>query len=302
MTTRPLIAGVELGGTKVVCVLGHGPTEFVSEARFDTTTPDATLAAVDAQLDAWRAAHPVAGLGLASFGPLDLDPASPRFGSIVGTPKPGWDGADLRGLSRSGEPVALDTDVNGAALAEARWGAASGLADHIYVTVGTGIGVGAIVNGQPIRGLGHVEAGHLRVPRLPGSAFAGVCPRHGDCVEGLASGPAIAANAGAAAETLPPDHPAWDEAIHALSGLCHNLILTLAPQRILVGGGVGMGQSWLLPRLRASVPKSLSGYAHGAVFCADIERRLAHPALGDRAGPAGALALGLAALEAAGRP
>lgn len=299
MAASPLIAGVELGGTKVVCLLARGPDDVIDEVRIDTNTPGETLDAVARQLAAWRERHGFDALGFGSFGPLDLDPASPEYGFIVGTPKPGWDRVDLLSVARAFDtPVGFDTDVNGAALAEGRWGAAKGLANFVYITVGTGIGVGTVVAGRSIRGLAHSEAGHLRVPRLPGADFVGVCPFHGDCVEGLASGPAVAARAGAKGETLSPDHPAWDEAVHALAGLCHNLIYTTAPQRILLGGGVAMGQPHLLPRIRTALVESLAGYAAGARVAREIETYLVQPALRGRAGPLGAIALGLNALNA----
>ena len=299
MTASPLIAGIELGGTKVVCLLARGPQEVIRETRIDTATADATLAAVARELADMHREHGFQAIGLAGFGPLDLDPASPSHGRVVGTPKPGWEGADLLSLARGfAVPVGLDTDVAGAALAEARWGAAQGLSNFAYITVGTGVGVAAVVAGRPVRGLGHGEAGHLRVARRPGDQFPGVCRFHGDCVEGLASGPAIAARAGAAAETLAPDHPAWDGVVQALAGLCHNLIYTVAPQRILVGGGVAMGQPHLLPGLRRAVIDSLAGYGVADRIEREIETYLVHPALGARAGPLGAVALGLDALAA----
>lgn len=299
-TSEPLpVAGVELGGTKCVCVLGSGPDDILAEARVATTSPIETLDAVDEILRRWRDKYGFRALGIASFGPLELAPRSPDYGRIVSTPKPGWSGADLLGRARRwGAPVGLDTDVAAAAFAEGRWGAARDLSAFAYVTVGTGIGVGSVQDGRSIRGLGHVEAGHLRVPRLSGAeAFAGACPFHGDCVEGLASGPAIAARAGFPAEQLTRSDPAWDEVVHALAALFHNLVLTTAPERILVGGGIGMGQAHLLPRIRATLVDSLAGYAQGAQVAAQIDQFLVQPALGYRAGPMGALALGLMAVE-----
>lgn len=295
----PLIAGVELGGTKCILVLGTGPGDIRAEARIATTTPVETLDAIDDVLRRWQAKHGFQAVGVASFGPIDLDPASPDHGRIVNTPKPSWSGADVLGRARRwGVPIGFDTDVNAAAFAEGRWGGAVGLSSFAYVTVGTGIGVGAIVEGRSIRGLGHTEAGHLRVGRLAGSDFAGVCPFHGDCVEGLASGPAIAARAGFTAEALTRRDPAWDEAVFALVGLFHNLIMTVAPERILIGGGIGMGQPHLLPRMRATLIDSLAGYAQAPRIAAAIDDFLVNPALGHRAGPLGAMALGYRALDA----
>lgn len=295
---RPLIVGIELGGTKCVCILATGPDDIRAEARIETTSPGQTLDAVDDLLRRWRAKHGFDAVGVASFGPLDLDPASPTYGAIVSTPKPGWSGANpyLRAQC-FGAPTAIDTDVNGAALAEGRWGAAIGLESHAYVTVGTGIGVGSVVLGRTVRGLGHAEAGHLRIPRLAGSKWGGSCPFHGDCVEGLASGPAILAHAGFPAEQLSATDPAWDEVVHALSMLFHNLVLTTAPQRIVLGGGVGLGQARLLPRIRQALVESLAGYAQGRQIAAQIDGFLVAPSLGHRAGVLGAIALGQAALS-----
>lgn len=292
--SESLVAGVELGGTKCVCILADGPGGVCEEVRLPTTTPDETLAAIADVLAGWRGFR---ALGLASFGPLDLDPDSPTHGRLVATPKPGWSGADLMTLARDLDvPTAIDTDVNGAAFAEGRWGAARGLSSWAYITIGTGIGVGVIVGGRSVSGLGHAEAGHLRVARAAGDAFPGVCPYHGDCVEGLASGPAVAARAGRPAEALAADDPAWAPTVHALGGLLHNLVLTVAPQRILIGGGLGGGQPALLPRLRAALLDSLGGYSVADRVASQIETFVAPPALGARAGPLGAIALALSAL------
>lgn len=285
-------AGVEMGGTKCVCLLATGPDDIRDEVRIPTTTPAKTLAAIEAVLTRWQAQSGLRAIGVASFGPLDLDPASPAYGTLVNTPKPGWTGANLlAGLTRFGVPVALDTDVNGAALAEGLWGGARGLDSYAYVTVGTGIGVGSIVRGLAVRGLGHSEAGHLRIPRLPGRSWPGACPFHGDCAEGLASGPAIQAQAGVAAVELPQADPIWEEVVQALAALLHNLVLTTAPQRVLIGGGVVAGQPFLLPRLRRALVDSLNGYGVAPAIAADIDAFVDAPALGISAGPLGAVAL-----------
>ena len=285
-------AGVEMGGTKCVCLLATGPDDIREEVRIPTTTPSETLAAIEAVLTRWQAQSGLRAIGVASFGPLDLDPASPLYGTLVNTPKPGWTGANLlAGLARFGVPVGLDTDVNGAALAEGRWGGARGLDSFTYVTVGTGIGVGSIVRGLAVRGLGHSEAGHLRIPRLPGRSWPGACPFHGDCAEGLASGPAIQAQAGVPAVELPQADPIWEEVVQALAALMHNLVLTTAPQRILIGGGVVSGQPFLLPRLRRALVDSLNGYGAAPAIAADIDSFVDAPALGTAAGPLGAVAL-----------
>jgi fructokinase len=292
MNAKTLVAGVELGGTKCICILARGPDDIVAEDRIDTRNPEETLTAITALLSRWHADHGFAALGLASFGPIDLDRRSPRYGTVVNTPKPGWNGADIVGLGRSfGVPIGFDTDVNAAALAEGRWGGAQGLRSFAYVTVGTGIGVGSIMADRPVSGLGHSEAGHIRVGRMAGAFGPGICPYHGDCVEGLAAGPAIAARAGRPATELIADDPAWNEAVHALAGLCHNLVLTILPERILMGGGVIDGQPQLLPRIRAALLKSLAGYGIAPMIAARIDTFIMAPTLGANAGPLGAILL-----------
>jgi fructokinase len=297
-----LVAGVELGGTKCVCLLASGPADIRAEQRIATGTPQATLAAIHEVLSRWQREHGFAALGLASFGPLDLEPHSPGFGRVVGTPKPGWADVPLLESFRAlGVPTGVDTDVNAAALAEGEWGAARGLHTFSYVTVGTGVGVGIVVGRRALHGLGHPEAGHQRVPRLAGSDWPGHCPFHADCVEGLAAGPAIEAHTGIPPAQLPGDHPVWDEVVHTLAGLCHNLALTVVPERIVVGGGVFGGQQQLLPRVRQGLGASLAGYAHARRIAARIGEFLVAPALGERSGSLGAIALARQAL-ADGKP
>lgn len=295
-----MFAGVELGGTKCICILGSGPDDIRDQVAVPTTTPDETLGAIAAILGGWD----FRALGIAGFGPLQLDPAAPDYGCVVNSPKRSWNGANLLTLAGD-KPCTLDTDVNGAALAEGHWGAAQGLDCWAYITVGTGIGVGSISGRQPLRGLAHSEAGHQRVPRLTDDRFAGICAFHGDCVEGMASGPAIEARAKRKGSDVAPDDPAWGFAAHAIAMLCHNLVLTSLPQRILIGGGVATGQPQLLGDIRARLVESLAGYA-GAVLVADvIDNFLQPPGLGSRAGPLGALALAQGAScapSADGRP
>ena len=284
-----LSAGVELGGTKCVAILSEGPTRIEAQARVPTTDPATTLAALREVLDGWRSRFEA--IGIASFGPLEVDPGTPGYGRLLGTPKPGWGSADIgAAFAGFGVPVRIDTDVNGAALAEGRWGAAQGLSSWAYITVGTGVGVGGIVDGRPVAGLGHCEAGHMRVPRLAGDAWPGVCPFHGDCVEGLASGTAIAARAGVQPETLPPDSPAWHPVVHALIGLCHNLVLTAVPERIVVGGGVLASRPELTARIAAGLIASLADYG-AARRISQGEDYLRAPGLGPLAGPLGAIAI-----------
>lgn len=297
--TLPLFAGVELGGTKCVCILGTGPDDVREEARVPTTEPAATLAAIERVLDGWRGrGENVAALGIGSFGPVDLDRASPGYGRITSTPKPGWADTDVAGrlARRFAVPTGFDTDVNGAALAEGRWGAARGLADFAYITVGTGIGVGLVTGGRPILGFTHAELGHIRVARAAGDDWPGSCPFHGGCVEGLAAGSAIAARAGACGSTLPEDHPVWPLVAHTLGQLLHVLVLAAAPRRILLGGGVMTGSPHLFPMIRAELVRSLNGYVVAPELERGIDDYVVPPALGERAGPLGALALAAGAL------
>src|SRR5688572_7317829 len=232
-----LLAGVELGGTKCVCILGTGPDDVRAVERLPTGEREATLRQIESVLEGWRAQFgAVRALGIASFGPVDLRVDSPTFGFITSTTKAGWRNTDVAGrlARRVNAPVGVDTDVNGAALAEGRWGAAVGLDDYAYITVGTGVGVGVIVRGRSIFGINHTELGHIRVARKPGDTFPWICSFHRDCVEGLASGPAIEARSVKPASQLESDHPAWGYVAHTLAQLVHTLVLTTAPQRIFI--------------------------------------------------------------------
>ncbi|QMW22565.1 ROK family protein [Sandaracinobacteroides saxicola] len=283
--------GVELGGTKALALISDGAT-ILDQCRLPTTAPDRLLPPLAAWLAARHAEHPLASLGIASFGPLRLDPAAADFGHMLPTPKPGWSDADIRGglAGWFDGPVALDTDVNGAALAEGQWGAARGCAVHAYLTIGTGLGGGIVVNGAPLHGLLHPELGHVRVSRPAGASFKGICPFHGDCLEGLIAGPALAARTGLPGEALPPDHPVWAEVCDELADLLATLLLTVSAQRILIGGGVGLALGSRMKRLRAAVADRLGGYLPG-IDASSLETIIMPPALGDRAGPLGAIAL-----------
>ena len=287
-------AGVELGGTKCICTLGDGPGAITDQRTVPTTTPDETLGLVLKILEEWNTAESFCALGIASFGPLDLNPASPSYGRILATTKAGWQGADICGILSSPfrVPVGFDTDVNGAALAEIRWGCATGLDDFAYVTVGTGVGVGLIVHGRPTRGIGHSEIGHIRVPRMPGDESSSVCRFHGDCVEGLASGSALAARIGdRRVEEFAPDDPIWDPIVDALAVMCHALVCTTGPHRIAIGGGVVSRQPHLLRRINSALVESLAGY----MTLPGPGDYVVAPRLGDQAGPLGSIALAAAA-------
>ena len=292
--TSKLLAGVELGGTKCVCLLGTGPDDVRAVERLPTGERDETLRQIEAVLERWRQQHgPARALGIASFGPVDLRPGSPTYGFITSTTKAGWGNTDIaqRLGRRFGLPVGFDTDVNGAALAEGRWGAAMGLHDYAYVTVGTGIGVGTIVRGRPVFGMNHTELGHIRVARRQDDTFPGICTYHGDCIEGLASGPAIEARAGIPASQLPPDHPVWNFVAHGLGQLMHTMVLTTAPARIFLGGGVMGGQEHLFERIQQELKRSLNRYVEAPELEQGLGQFIVPPGLGTMAGPLGALAL-----------
>lgn len=292
---NPLIAGIELGGTKCICVLGSGPEDIRDEVRISTTSPEETLAAIEAVLGRWSGFE---ALGIASFGPVSIDPAAANYGFITATTKPGWSDTDVgrRLARRAGVPLGFNSDVAGAALGEGRWGAARDIADHAYVTVGTGIGVGLIMGGEPSNGLTHPELGHIRPVRLAGDDWPGACVFHGGCLEGLASGPAIRARAGRPAEQLAEDDPLWDGVAHALAQLAHTLVLTGIPRRIVMGGGVMTGMPHLFPRIRQKLVASLGGYV-AAPGLDPVDDYVVPAALGNQAGPLGAIELGVRALR-----
>ena len=289
-----LFGGIEGGGTKFVCAVGTEKGEILAETRFPTTTPDETLArAVTFFKQQTQALGPLASIGVASFGPLDPQPASATFGTILPTPKPGWTGVDIIGPLRSAFdiPIGIDTDVNGAALGEWRWGAAQGLDTFIYLTIGTGIGGGGLVNGELMHGLLHPEMGHIPLPHNEAlDPFEGNCPFHGDCFEGLASGPAMEKRWGQKAESLSPDHPAWELEAHYIALALRSFICTLSPQRIIIGGGVAQ-QPQIMPLIRQKTLASLNGYVQSQAILENIDTYIIPPALGGQAGVLGAIAL-----------
>jgi fructokinase len=294
-----LFGGIEGGGTKFVCVIGTGPDDIRAHETFPTTGPEETLGAAADFFARHRATDPIAALGIGCFGPLDLNPASATYGAITTTPKPGWSGVNVAGYfaGQLGVPVGWETDVNAAALAEQRWGAAQGLHSLVYITVGTGIGGGALVDGRPLHGLIHPEMGHIPLAPVVGGSGAGVCPYHGGgCLEGVASGPALAARAGRPAEELAEDDPIWDDEARYLAFGATVATLMLSPQRIILGGGV-LKQAHLFPRIRAHFTTLLHDYVHSPAVGQGAAGYIVPPRLGDRAGALGALAL---AQEAAG--
>jgi fructokinase len=296
--------GIEAGGTKFVCAVGTGPHDIREELRFPTTTPHETLAqAIDFFRQHGGPNCELAAIGIASFGPIDPHPGSPLYGHITSTPKPGWKNTDIAGAIRQAlrVPVGFDTDVNAAALGEWRWGAGRGLANLIYITIGTGIGGGGLINGRLMHGLIHPEMGHMRIPHdRAADPYAGHCPYHGDCFEGLASGPAISARWNQAADTLPANHPAWKLEAHYLALAVTNIVCTLSPERIVLGGGV-MSHPELLTMVRENVLDLLNHYVQSPSILDGIDAYLVAPGLGARSGVLGAFALAEQALSQAAK-
>ncbi|MCL4534419.1 MAG: ROK family protein [Bacteroidetes bacterium] len=297
----PVLGAIEAGGTKFVCAVGTGPDDVRAEVRFTTTAPQETLGRAVEFFQRQCRAEAIAAIGIGSFGPVDPDPSSPTFGYVTTTPKAGWTNIDFAGtLQRAlGVPVGFDTDANVAALGEHRWGAARGLDTFIYLTVGTGIGGGGMAGGRLMHGLLHPEMGHIRVPHdWSADPYPGACPYHGDCLEGLAAGPALEGRWGRPGETLPAGHPAWRlEAEYLALGLV-SFICTLSPQRIVIGGGV-MQQAQLFPMVRQRVREMLNGYIHSPAILERIDAYIVPAKLGSRAGILGGIAL---ARQVAGLP
>lgn len=289
-----LYGGIEGGGTKFICAVGTGPGNIRAEARIPTTTPEETISQV---VDFFKHQEDSLGrlsaIGFACFGPLDPKPDSPTYGHILPTPKPGWTGADVVGMLQSAFdlPIGFDTDVNGAALGEWRWGKAQGLETFIYLTIGTGIGGGAFVEGKPLHGLLHPEMGHIPVNHDPiKDPFEGVCPFHGDCLEGLASGVAIEARWGQRGNSLSPGHLAWELEADYIAQALASYSYILSPQRIIIGGGVG-SIPHLLPKIQKRTRGYINGYIQSDIILKNIETYIVSPGLRNRSGILGAIAL-----------
>jgi len=292
------LAGIELGGTKTIVVRGHSGA-ICDRIEFPTTDPASTLANAADILWRWHGEAPLSAIGIASFGPVRIDPAADDYGVILATPKPSWSGAHVIAAIRSrlSVPMAIETDVNAAALAEHRLGAAQGCASVVYITIGTGVGGGVLMNGAPVHGMLHPELGHLRLRRAQGDSFVGACSFHGDCVEGLVSGPALAARFACHPADVPATDPAWSPVIADLAELLAAILLAYSPQRIVIGGGVTIKQPHLLDAAIAEVPKRLGGYLSD-IDDARLKSIIAAAALGDGAGPLGALLVAEAAFKA----
>ena len=286
----PVFGGIETGGTWTVCALGTNQAEIVARERFPTTDPGETIGRI---IEFFRRHDLPAAVGVGSFGPVDLKPDSPNWGEVTTTPKPGWRHTPVAGvIARELQiPVGFDTDVAAAAIGEHRWGAGRGAPSLCYLTVGTGIGAGLLLDGRPWHGLVHPEVGHMRIPHeREADPFAGICPLHGDCFEGLASGAALAARWGMPAERLPADHPGWElEAEYIALGILA-IVCTVSPHRVIAGGGV-FEHPALLPAVRRRLQELLGGYLETPLLLDHIDRYLVAPGLGDDAGVLGAIAI-----------
>jgi fructokinase len=285
-----LFGGVETGGTWCVCALGNGPDELAAHERFPTTSPEETL---DRIVKFFRAHPAPAAIGIGSFGPVDVAPDSPTWGQVTTTPKPGWQRTAVATViqERLGVPVSFDTDVNAAALGEQRWGAGRDAASFCYLTIGTGIGAGLVIDGRLLHGLVHPEVGHMRIPHdRRRDPFHGTCPAHGDCWEGLASGPAVAERWNALPRELPDDHPAWPlEAEYVALGVL-SIVFVVSPHRVIIGGGV-LDRPLLLPLIRTRLRELVGNHLDTPLLGDDIDSYLVAPGLGDDAGVLGAIAL-----------
>lgn len=284
-----LYGAVEIGGTKTDVAVGSSFTDMTEPHRIQTSDPDSTIA----QVTAFLSAHPVEAVGVASFGPLNLDKTSSRYGTMLFTPKTGWTGTAVHERLQTGlgVPVVLDTDVNGSALGEGKWGAAQQMGDYVFMTVGTGIGAGIVVGGKRIGGARHPEMGHIVVNRLDGDAYAGACPYHGECLEGMTAGPALEARFGRS-EIWPGNSQVLDVASHYLAQGALNLVYTVGPERIIIGGGVSH-----LPGIHERIRERLAALMGGYPESPDLDLLIAKPGLGDRSGLAGALLLAASGSE-----
>lgn len=300
-----LLGGIEFGGTKTVCVVAEDPTEIRAERRFPTgERPAATLAAC---VEFFREQGEIAAVGAGGFGPLDPNPTSATYGYVTTTPKPGWANTAVVTTLQAALgniPIGFDTDVNVAALGELVHGAGRGLTSLVYLTIGTGIGGGAVVDGRLVHGLIHPEMGHFKVPRPATelARFPGVCPYHGDCLEGVAAGPALAARWGDPAQDIRPGdaryEPMWELESEYLASALQTLIAVLSPQRIVIGGGVGQ-QEQLLQRVRPRLVTNLAGYVQSPAITEHIDSYVVTPGLGNRSGGVGALELARQILQSA---
>ena len=289
------LGAIEAGGTKFVVCIGDEFGNVIERDSFPTETPEETMANIFKFFDG----KDIEALGVGCFGPIDPDLNSPTYGYITTTPKPGWGNFNIMGAlkERYDIPMGFDTDVNGAALGEAYFGAAKGLDSALYMTIGTGIGCGAIVEGNLVHGLLHPEMGHMNMIVREDDTYAGKCPFHGTCFEGLAAGPAIEARWGKKGFELPADHPAWDLEAYYIGQALATYVLVISPKKIILGGRVSK-QKQMFPLIHKYLREFLNGYIQKDEILTDkIDDYIVSPALGDNAGVCGALALAKQALE-----
>ncbi|HJS19861.1 MAG TPA: ROK family protein [Anaerolineales bacterium] len=295
MNREKLYGGVEAGGTKFVCCIASGPGSLLEEARFATTTPNETLKKTVQFFEPFVKNGKIRSIGVGCFGPLDLNPASPTYGSITATPKPGWSHADVLGTLQRALKVhiTIDSDVNAAGVGESIWGSSRGYDPSLYLTIGTGIGGGYIKDGKSLIGLLNLEMGHVLIPHdLERDPFEGVCPFHGDCFEGLANGPAIEKRLGMQGAIVPENDPYWDVEAGYIASALMNYILTLSPKKIILGGGV-MQREFLFPKVRNRVCDLLNGYVTSKAVLEHIDEYIVPPGLGNQSGSMGAIALAM---------
>ena len=291
-----MLAGIEAGGTKMVCAVSDAELNLKGSAVFPTTSPQETIAEI---INYFRK-FDIDAVGIGSFGPIDLNPKSPTYGNITKTPKPGWSDFDFVGVFKKafGVPVGFDTDVNAAILGEVYKGAAYGCNNAIYITIGTGVGVGVYCNGGLVHGLVHPEAGHILLNRHPEDSFEGSCPFHKNCVEGMASGPAIEKRWGKSPKLLIENDKVWELEAYYIAQAVASYILTYSPEKVILWGGV-MHQDKLFDMVRSNVKEILNGYVHSEMVDSKIDQYIVKPALGEKPGITGALCLARIALNGA---
>ena len=291
-----MLAGIEAGGTKMVCAVSDAELNLKGSAVFPTTTPQETIA----EIINYFSKFDIDAVGIGSFGPIDLNPKSPTYGNITKTPKTGWSDFDFVGVFKKafGVPVGFDTDVNAAILGEVYKGAAYGCNNAIYITIGTGVGVGVYCNGGLVHGLVHPEAGHIPLNRHPEDSFEGSCPFHKNCVEGMASGPAIEKRWGKSPKLLIENDKVWELEAYYIAQAVASYILTYSPEKVILWGGV-MHQDKLFDMVRSNVKEILNGYVHSEMVDSKIDQYIVKPALGEKPGITGALCLARIALNGA---
>ena len=287
-----LFGAIEAGGTKFICAVGSGPTDLREKVRIPTTSPEETLGACINFFKDEQKKHPLAGIGVSCFGPLDLNRNSTTFGSITKTPKAGWSDTNVRSMLMSALkiPVAIDTDVNGAAISEHLWGAGKGIENLLYLTIGTGVGGGALINGKLAHGLVHPEMGHFRPRRHPKDTFEGLCGFHHDCFEGLASGPSIKARWNAEPRDIPQESLAWEIESHYIAEALATYICVLSPELIILGGGV-MNRDFIFSMVREKTLEYLAGYVGSSRLLKETSSYIVPQGLEGDAGVLGGIAL-----------